>query len=125
MRLYEHEGKTFFAKGKIPVSQGKVVTTVNDAVAAANAIGYPVVVKAQVLIGGRGKAGGVKVAKTETEALTHAQNILALTIKGYPVEKILIEPALDIAREIYLGVTIDRAAYKIVLHRLRRRRRGD
>ncbi len=68
MRLYEHEGKTFFAKDKIPVSQGKVVTTVNDAVAAANAIGYPVVIKAQVLTGGRGKAGGVKVAKSEAEA---------------------------------------------------------
>ncbi len=115
MRLYEHEGKVFFAKNKIPTSQGKVVNTVNDAVVAATEIGFPVVIKAQVLTGGRGKAGGVKIAKTEVEAKTYAAAILGLTIKGYPVEKLLIEPALDIEREIYLGVTIDRANYKLVL----------
>ncbi|MFZ5432938.1 MAG: succinate--CoA ligase subunit beta [Calditrichota bacterium] len=115
MRLYEHEGKVFFAKNKIPTSQGKVVNTVNDAVVAATEIGFPVVIKAQVLTGGRGKAGGVKIAMTEVEAKTHAAAILGLTIKGYPVEKLLIEPALDIEREIYLGVTIDRANYKLVL----------
>jgi succinyl-CoA synthetase beta subunit len=115
MRLYEHEGKALFAKYKIPVSKGAVATSADEAVAAAKVIGFPVVIKAQVLTGGRGKAGGVKVAKDEGEAKTFAAKILSLTIKGYPVEKLLIEPALDIAREIYLGVTIDRARYKLVL----------
>ncbi|HEY3296642.1 MAG TPA: ATP-grasp domain-containing protein [bacterium] len=115
MRLYEHEGKVFFAKSKIPVSAGKVVTTADDAAKAAVELGFPVVIKAQVLIGGRGKAGGVKIAKDEAEARTLAAQILALTIKGYPVERLLIEPALKIEREMYLGVTIDRANYKIVL----------
>ncbi|MDD5088533.1 MAG: acetate--CoA ligase family protein [bacterium] len=115
MRLYEHEGKAFFAKHKIPLSAGKVVTTAEDAVRAAREIGFPVVIKAQVLTGGRGKAGGVKIAKSEAEAKEHAAKILALVIKDYPVEKLLIEPALQIEREIYLGVTIDRANYKLVL----------
>jgi succinyl-CoA synthetase beta subunit len=115
MRLYEHEGKALFAKHKIPAGAGKVVKTADDAVAVANAIGFPVVIKAQVLTGGRGKAGGVKIAQNENEAKTLAAQILALTIKGYPVEKLLIEPALKIERELYLGVTIDRANYKLVL----------
>ncbi|RPH96476.1 succinate--CoA ligase subunit beta [candidate division KSB1 bacterium] len=115
MRLYEHEGKTFFAKNKIPTSQGKVVTTTEDAVAAASEIGFPVVIKAQVLTGGRGKAGGVKIANNESEVAALSSQILSLSIKGYPVQKLLIEPALQIEREIYLGVTIDRANYKLVL----------
>ena len=115
MRLYEHEGKVFFGKHKIPVSHGKVVTTTDDAVAAAAEVGFPVVIKAQVLTGGRGKAGGVKIAQNESEAKTLAAQILALSIKGYPVQRLLIEPALQIEREIYVGVTIDRANYKLVL----------
>ncbi|MBU0507257.1 acetate--CoA ligase family protein [bacterium] len=115
MRLYEHEGKAFFAKNKIPTSKGKVAATVEDAVTVAQEIGFPVIVKAQVLTGGRGKAGGVKLAKSEAEANEHAAKILGLVIKDYPVEKLLIEPALEIEREIYLGVTIDRAHYKLVL----------
>jgi succinyl-CoA synthetase beta subunit len=115
MRLYEFEGKAFFQKFKIPASEGKVITTAAEAPATAELIGFPVVLKAQVLSGGRGKAGGVKVAQNAAEALKFAQQIFALTIKGYPVEKLLIEPALDIEREIYLGVTIDRANYKLVL----------
>ncbi len=115
MRLYEYEGKAFFKKFKIPVSEGTVVTTANDAANIAPQIGFPVVLKAQVLTGGRGKAGGVIVAHEESEAELFAKKIFSLTIKGYPVEKILIEPALDIEREIYLGVTIDRANYKLVL----------
>jgi len=115
VRLYEHEGKAFFAKQKIPTSAGKVVSSAEDAVAAASEVGFPVVVKAQVLTGGRGKAGGVKIAQTESEVRTVAAQILGLTIKGYPVQKLLIEPALKIEREVYLGVTIDRANYKLVL----------
>ena len=115
MRLYEHEGKAFFKKFKIPTSEGKVVTNPDDAVNIATQLGYPVVLKAQVLTGGRGKAGGVRVCRDEPEVKISAQHILNLTIKGYPVEKLLVEPALDIEREIYLGVTIDRANYKLVL----------
>ena len=115
MRLYEHEGKVFFGKHKIPVSQGRMVTAAEDAAKAAGEIGFPVVIKAQVLTGGRGKAGGVKIAKNESEAKSLAAQILQLSIKGYPVQKLLIEPALEIEKEIYLGVTIDRANYKLVL----------
>jgi succinyl-CoA synthetase beta subunit len=115
MRLYEHEGKAFFQNHKIPVSTGKVVTLADDAAKAAAEIGFPIVLKAQVLTGGRGKAGGVKIAQNEIEAKTLSSQILALVIKGYPVQKILIEPALKIEREIYLGVTIDRTEYKLVL----------
>ena len=115
MRLYEHEGKAFFKKFKIPTSEGKVVTNPDDAVNIATQLGYPVVLKAQVLTGGRGKAGGGRVCRDEPEVKISAQHILNLTIKGYPVEKLLVEPALDIEREIYLGVTIDRANYKLVL----------
>jgi succinyl-CoA synthetase beta subunit len=115
MRLYEYEAKAFFQKSKIPVSAGKLVTTADDAVKAASEIGYPVIVKAQVLTGGRGKAGGVTLACSDVETKECAAQILALTINGYPVEKLLIEPAMKIEREIYLGVTIDRADYKLVL----------
>jgi succinyl-CoA synthetase beta subunit len=115
MRLYEHEGKVFFAKSKIPVPSGMVVSTADEAVVAAKAIGFPVILKAQVLTGGRGKAGGVKVAQSESEAKALAAQILALKIKDFAVQKLLIEPALQIEREIYLGVTIDRANYKLVL----------
>lgn len=115
MRLYEHEGKTFFAKHKIPVSAGKVVNTTDAAIAAAQDIGFPIVIKAQALTGGRGKAGGVKIATGLDDVKTHAGTMLGMVIGDYPVEKLLIEPALQIEREIYLGVTIDRANYKLVL----------
>ena len=112
MDLLEYQGKQFFAQYGIPVSQGEAVTTVEDAVAAADRIGYPVVVKAQVHVGGRGKAGGVKLASNTDEAREHAGNILGLDIKGHVVQTIWIEAASDIAEEYYASFTLDRAAKK-------------
>ena len=97
MDLLEYQGKQFFATFGIPVSAGEAVTTVDDAVAAAERLGYPVVVKAQVHAGGRGKAGGVKLASNVDEAREHAGNILGLDIKGHIVKILWIEAASDIA----------------------------
>lgn len=112
MDLYEYQGKQFFARYGIPVSPGEAVTTVDDAVAAADRIGYPVVVKAQVQVGGRGKAGGIKLANDAVEVRTHAGNILGMDIKGHTVEIIWIELASDIAEEYYASFTLDRSAKK-------------
>jgi succinyl-CoA synthetase beta subunit len=110
--LYEYQGKQFFALYGIPVSPGEAVTTVDDAVAAAERIGYPVVVKAQVQVGGRGKAGGIKLAGDAGEVRTHAGNILGMDIKGHTVETLWIELASDIAEEYYASFTLDRSAKK-------------
>jgi succinyl-CoA synthetase beta subunit len=112
MDLFEYQGKLFFARYGIPISPGEVVFTVDDAVAAADRLGYPVVVKAQVLVGGRGKAGGIKLATTSDEVRTHAGNILGMDIKGHTVERLWIEKASDIEREYYASFTLDRAAKK-------------
>jgi succinyl-CoA synthetase beta subunit len=112
MDLYEYQGKQFFASYGIPVSPGEAVTTVDDAVAAAERIGYPVVVKAQVQVGGRGKAGGIKLANDADEARTYASNILGMDIKGHTVEVVWIELASDIAEEYYASFTLDRSAKK-------------
>jgi succinyl-CoA synthetase beta subunit len=112
MDLLEYQGKQLFGRHGLTVSDGKAVTTVDDAVAAANEIGYPVVVKAQVLIGGRGKAGGVKLAADEAEAREHATNILGLDIKGHIVRTLWIEHASDIADEYYASVLLDRGEKK-------------
>lgn len=112
MDLLEYQGKQFFATYGIPVSEGEAVTTVEDAVAAADRIGYPVVVKAQVHVGGRGKAGGVKLASNTAEAREHAEFILGLDIKGHIVKTVWIESASDIAEEYYASFTLDRAAKK-------------
>ena len=113
MDLFEYQGKQFFASFDIPVSKGEAVTTVDDAVAAAERIGqYPVVVKAQVHVGGRGKAGGVKLAENIDEVREHASNILGLDIKGHIVKVIWIEVASDIAEEYYASFTLDRSAKK-------------
>ena len=112
MDLYEYQGKQFFASYDIPVSPGEAVTTVDDAVAAADRIGYPVVVKAQVQVGGRGKAGGIKLADDAASCREHAQNILGMDIKGHTVEILWIERASDIAEEYYASFTLDRAAKK-------------
>jgi succinyl-CoA synthetase beta subunit len=110
MDLLEYQGKQLFARHGLEVSDGRAVTAVEDAVAAANEIGYPVVVKAQVLIGGRGKAGGVKLADDEAQAREHAGNILGLDIKGHIVRTLWIEHASDIATEYYASVLLDRSA---------------
>jgi succinyl-CoA synthetase beta subunit len=110
MDLFEYQGKQLFARYGIPVSPGEAVTTVDDAVAAADRIGYPVVVKAQVQVGGRGKAGGIKLANNADECRTHAENILGMDIKGHVVEIVWIEKASDIAKEYYASFTLDRGA---------------
>ncbi|OWY62750.1 succinate--CoA ligase subunit beta, partial [cyanobacterium TDX16] len=112
MDLLEYQGKQYFARFGIPVSDGEPVKTVDDAVAAADRLGYPVVVKAQVHVGGRGKAGGVKLASNAEEAREHAGNILGLDIKGHVVEILWIEKASDIAEEYYASFTLDRSAKK-------------
>ncbi|MGZ4795142.1 MAG: ADP-forming succinate--CoA ligase subunit beta [Acidimicrobiia bacterium] len=110
MDLFEYQGKQLFARYGIPVSDGAPVTTVPEAVEVADRIGYPVVVKAQVQVGGRGKAGGIKLAANSEEARTHAENILGMDIKGHEVKVVWIERASDIAEEYYASFTLDRAA---------------
>jgi succinyl-CoA synthetase beta subunit len=115
MRLYEFEGKGLFSKFKIPIPAGKVASSPDEAASIANEMNVPVVLKSQVLTGGRGKAGGVKVVEKPSEVKAVAEELFKLTIKGFPVERLLIEPKLDIVKELYLGVTIDRLNYKLVV----------
>ena len=110
MDLFEYQGKQYFARYDIPVSAGGIADTVEEAVAAAEAAGYPVVVKAQVQVGGRGKAGGVKLANDSDEVRLHAGNILGLDIKGHVVRRLWVEHATDIAEEYYASFTLDRGA---------------
>jgi len=110
--LFEYQGKQYFARYGIAVSPGGVADTVEEAVSQAAAAGYPVVVKAQVQVGGRGKAGGVKLAADEAEVRLHAGNILGLDIKGHIVGRLWIEHASDIAKEYYASFTLDRSAKK-------------
>jgi succinyl-CoA synthetase beta subunit len=115
MDLFEYQGKQYFARYDIPVSAGACVVTVDGAVAVANAVGYPVVIKAQVQVGGRGKAGGIKLANNAEEARLHAGNILGMDIKGHVVNYIWVENASDIAEEYYASFTLDRGAKKHLL----------
>ncbi|MBJ7382032.1 MAG: ADP-forming succinate--CoA ligase subunit beta, partial [Acidimicrobiia bacterium] len=110
MDLFEYQGKLLFGSYGIPVSPGEAVQSVEDAVAAADRLGYPVVVKAQVLTGGRGKAGGVKLANNSAEAREYATSILGLDIKGHIVGTVWMEKASDIAEEYYASFTLDRSA---------------
>ena len=112
MDLFEYQGKQLFARYGIPVSAGDVTTTVDESVRAAEAAGYPVVVKAQVQVGGRGKAGGIKLAADAEEVRAHASAILGMDIKGHVVQRVWIEHASDIAEEYYASFTLDRAAKK-------------
>ena len=112
MDLYEYQGKELFRRAGIPVGEGRLATTPGEARQAAEVLGGPVVVKAQVLTGGRGKAGGVKLAGGAHEAEEHAKNIIGLDIKGHVVKRLWIEQASDIAKEYYLSLTFDRGARK-------------
>jgi succinyl-CoA synthetase beta subunit len=115
MDLLEYQGKQLFARHGLRVSDGRAVKTVEEAVAAGNEIGYPVVVKAQVLIGGRGKAGGVKLADDEEQVRKHAGNILGMDIRGHTVRTLWIERASEIACEYYAAVLLDRSAKRPLL----------
>jgi succinyl-CoA synthetase beta subunit len=110
--LFEYQGKQYFARFGIPVSAGGVADTVDQAVQAADQAGYPVVVKAQVQVGGRGKAGGIKLASNAQEVRTHAGAILGMDIRGHVVRRLWIEHASDIEKEYYASFTLDRAAKK-------------
>ncbi|MEY2967869.1 MAG: succinyl-CoA synthetase beta subunit [Actinomycetota bacterium] len=115
MDLFEYQGKQYFAKFGIPVSAGGPADTVDEAVKVAESAQYPVVVKAQVQVGGRGKAGGIKLANNADEVKLHAGNILGMDIKGHVVKRLWIEHASDIAEEYYASFTLDRAAKKHLL----------
>jgi succinyl-CoA synthetase beta subunit len=118
--LLEHQGKKHFAAHGVPVPEGRSATSVEEAVAAAEAIGFPAVVKAQVLIGGRGKAGGIKVAADEEEARAHAEAILGMEITGphgegpFTVNELWVEQASEIAAEYYASFILDRSAKKVM-----------
>jgi len=112
MKIHEYQAKKLFAAAGIPIPPGKIATTPQEAGRIAGEIGKQVVVKAQVLVGGRGKAGGVKLANNASEAERKASEILGMNIKGEVVQKVLVTEATDIAAEIYLGVVLDRRAQK-------------
>jgi succinyl-CoA synthetase beta subunit len=110
MDLLEYQGKQLFAKHGVPVPEGRPASTVDEAVAAGEELGYPVVVKAQVLIGGRGKAGGVKLAKDRAELEENANAILGMDIKGHTVGAVMLAQPVDIESEFYVSYVLDRAA---------------
>ena len=110
MDLFEYQGKQFFARYGIPTSPGGVAETVEESVRQAVAAEFPAVIKAQVQVGGRGKAGGIKIAGNEEEARAHAQAILGMDIKGHLVKRVWVEHASDIAKEYYASSTLDRSA---------------
>ncbi|MEA2455695.1 MAG: succinyl-CoA synthetase beta subunit, partial [Thermoleophilaceae bacterium] len=110
MDLLEYQGKQLFAKHGVPVPEGRHAATVADAVEAAEGLGYPVVVKDQVQIGGRGTAGGIKLASNRDEAEEHAQAILGMDIRGFAVHEVWVEKASDIDEEYYAAIVFDRSA---------------
>src|SRR5437588_84070 len=112
MDLLEYQGKQLFRKHGVPTPDGRPATTAQEAVEAAEELGYPVVVKAQVLIGGRGKAGGIKVARDRAEVEEHAGAILGMDIRGLTVHELYVERASDIAEEYYAAIVLDRTAKK-------------
>jgi succinyl-CoA synthetase beta subunit len=115
MKLHEYQSKLIFAKYGIPIPKGRVAATASEARAIAEELGCRVVIKSQVLVGGRGKAGGIKLAKNPREAEELATQILGMEIKGLPVRKVLVDEAANISKEIYLGITNDRAVRKPVM----------
>lgn len=115
MKLHEYQSKLIFSKYGIPIPKGRVAANAEEARRTAQELGGRAVIKAQVLVGGRGKAGGVKVAKSPEEAEQFAAQILKMEIKGLPVRKVLVDEAASIETEIYLGITNDRAARKPVM----------
>jgi succinyl-CoA synthetase beta subunit len=115
MKLQEFQAKRVFGKFGLPIPRGEVATTASEARAIAERISGPVVVKAQVLVGGRGKAGGIKLARSPEEAEQLASRILDMDIKGFRVKKVLVDPAADIRTEIYLGMILDRDRRRVVV----------
>src|SRR6056297_3059950 len=110
MKLHEYQAKSLFADAGIPVPDSRLATSVDEALEAVDEIGYPAAIKAQVHVGGRGKAGGIKIATDEAEARQAAEDILGMDLKGYTVEKVLVEAGVDFENELYVGITMDRGA---------------
>ena len=108
MRLHEYQAKEVFADAGIPTPDAALARTVDEAVEAAGEIGYPVAIKAQVHVGGRGKAGGIELVENDEEAREAAEEILGMDLKGYTVDRVLVEEAVDFVNELYVGVTMDR-----------------
>jgi succinyl-CoA synthetase beta subunit len=115
MKLHEYQSKLIFARYGVPIPKGRVATTALEARTIAAELGGRVVIKSQVLVGGRGKAGGIRLANNPHDAEEVAAQILAMEIKGLPVRKVLVDEAANISKEIYLGITNDRAARKPVM----------
>jgi len=115
LRLYEYEGKEIFSKYGIRVPRGYVISSPDDIGEALRRVGLPAVLKAQVLVGGRGKAGGVRIVRSPEEASRLAREMLSMELKGVRVRKVLVEEAIKISRELYLSITIDRDAKKYIL----------
>ena len=115
MKLHEYQSRQLFAQHGVPIPKGRVATSAQEARDIAVELGGRVVIKSQVLVGGRGKAGGIKLAKSAQEAEELATQILSMHIKGLPVRKVLVDEAADIKKEIYLGITNDRAARRPVI----------
>jgi succinyl-CoA synthetase beta subunit len=115
MKLHEYQSKAILARHGIPIPRGAVAAEPGEAAEIARRLGTPVAVKAQVLVGGRGKAGGIRVAATPDEARETAAVVLSLRIQGFQASRLLVEEAADIAREVYLGLVVDRAARRVVL----------
>ncbi|NOX63386.1 MAG: ADP-forming succinate--CoA ligase subunit beta [Chloroflexi bacterium] len=115
MKLHEFQAKRIFARYGVPIPKGEVANTATQAREIAQSLGKPVVIKSQVLVGGRGKAGGIKLARTPDEAEAIADQILGMNIKGYTVKRVLVDEAADIQKELYLGLVIDRERRRVVM----------
>jgi len=115
MKIHEYQAKQIFSHYGIPIPKGRVASSADEAKQIAEELGGKVVIKAQVLVGGRGKAGGIRLAKHPNEAGDLAAQILSMEIKGLPVRKVLVDEAANIETEIYLGITNDRSARKPVM----------
>ncbi|MDB9300794.1 ADP-forming succinate--CoA ligase subunit beta [Halorubrum ezzemoulense] len=115
MKLHEYQAKSLFADAGIPVPDSRLATSVDEALDAVDEIGYPAAIKAQVHVGGRGKAGGIKIATDREEAGQYADEILGMDLKGYTVDQVLVEAGVDFVDELYVGVTMDRGEGKPVL----------
>ncbi len=114
MKLHEYQAKDIFAEAGIPVPESRLASSVDEVMEAVEDIGYPAAIKAQVHVGGRGKAGGIKIAMDEEEARQAAEDILGMDLKGYTVERVLVEAGVDFENELYVGVTMDRGEGKPV-----------
>ncbi|UCC11846.1 MAG: ADP-forming succinate--CoA ligase subunit beta [candidate division WOR-3 bacterium] len=115
MKVHEYQAKEVFGKYGIPIPKGRVAKSVDEVIAISKEVGIPCVIKSQVHVGGRGKAGGIKIAKNEQEVKEYAEKILGMEIKGLIVKKVLVASAIDIANEAYLGIINDRTVQKTVV----------